>query len=94
MLEGYAPLEWTRVAITDVQVRERDFPVKTKRDNRFKPVRAFEAVETAALGQTAIVRLLTAVLGERVPEPLEVIREREEHQRVQVRERLSPGPTP
>ena len=37
VLSRYGELEWEKVAITDVQVRERDFPVKSKLDYRFKP---------------------------------------------------------
>lgn len=88
VLEGYAALDWTRVAITRAQVKEHAFPVVTKRDHRYRPARAFDAVETEALGQTEIMRLLTAALEERVSEPLAVVREREEQQRVLVRERL------
>jgi hypothetical protein len=91
VLAGYGALEWERVAITRAQVHERDFPIKSKEDNRFKPARAFEAVETEALGQAEIMRLLTAALEHAAPEPLAGVLEREERQRVQVqvRERLS-----
>jgi hypothetical protein len=88
VLEGYGELEWVKVAITDVQVRERDFPVKTKLDYRFKPAREFEAVETEALGQRRIMELLAEKLEAEVPEPLSVVLEREEQQRVLVRERI------
>jgi hypothetical protein len=88
VLEVYAPLDWTRVAITHAQVQGRGFPVKNKKDHRFNPPREFPAVETEALGQTEIMRLLTAALEERVTEPLAAVREREERQRVAVREAL------
>jgi hypothetical protein len=91
VLEGYGELEWVKVAITDVQVRERDFPVKTKLDYRFRPAREFEAVETEALGQRRIMELLAEKLEAEVPEPLSVVLEREKQQRVQVRERLNGG---
>lgn len=94
VLGGYGVPDWEKVAITRVQVRERDFPVKTKRDYRFKPTREFEAVETEALGQRRIMELLTEKLEAEVPEPLPVVLEREKHQRAQVREQLSPGPIP
>jgi hypothetical protein len=71
------------------RVRERNFPVKTKRDYRFKPTREFEAVETEALGQRRIMELLAEKLEAEVPEPLSEVLEREERQRIQVRERLS-----
>lgn len=89
VLEGYGELEWEKVAITDVQVRERAFPAKSKLDYRFKPARAFDAVETEALGQARIMELLKERLEAAVPEPLSVVLGREEHQRVKVRKRLS-----
>ena len=85
VLASYAPLDWTRVAITRAQVEEHGFEVKTKTDHRYKDVAVHGAVETEALGQVEIMRLLTEALEERVSEPLAVIREREERQRVQVR---------
>jgi hypothetical protein len=94
VLAAYAPLDWARVAITRAQVEEHGFEAKTKRDHRYKDGRAHAAVETEALGQTEIVRLLTEALEERVSEPLVEVLEREERQRVQVRGRLSAGPMP
>jgi hypothetical protein len=93
VLEGYGKLDWEKVAIThvQVQVRERDFPIKTKLDYRFKPTREFDAVETEALGQRRIMELLAEKLEAEVPEPLSVVLEREKQQRVQVRERLNGG---
>jgi hypothetical protein len=88
VLQGYGELDWEKVAITDAQVRERDLPVKTRLDYRFKPARAFDAVETEALGQARIMELLTEMLEAAVPEPLSEALEREQRQRVQVRERL------
>jgi len=90
VLEAYAPLDWARVAITEAQVEEHGFTVKDKTDHRYKDVRVrvHGAVETEALGQTEIMRLLTTALEERVSEPLSVVLEREAGQRVQVRERL------
>jgi hypothetical protein len=74
---SYAPLDWTRVAITGAQVEEHGFEVKTKRDHRYKDGRDHDAVETEALGQTEIMRLLTVALEERVSEPLAVVRGRD-----------------
>jgi hypothetical protein len=89
VLSGYGTLFWEKVAITPEQVRAHNFPTVDKYDYRFKPARAFQAVETEALGQAEIVRLLTERLDEMVPEPLAEVREREKRQRVQVRERLA-----
>lgn len=88
VLEAYAPLDWARVAITEAQVEEHDFKAKAKADRRYKDGRVHRAVETEALGQVEIMRLLTAALEERVSEPLKSVLEREERQRVQVQERL------
>ena len=79
---------WEKVTITDVQVQERNFPVVHKKDKRFKPAREFPAVETEALGQVRIRDILSTALAGLVPESLEQVLEREEHQRVQVRELL------
>ncbi len=91
VLSEYGLLSWEKVAITSEQVRAHNFPTVEKYDHRFKPARPFEAVETEALGQARIVRLLTARLEELAPEPLEEVLEREERQRVLVRERLARG---
>ena len=50
---------------------------------------AAKAVETEALGQTEIARLLTERLDRELREPLAAVLEREERQRVLVRERLA-----
>ena len=89
VLEAYAPLDWTRVAITEAQVVEHGFKAKAKVDRRYKDGRGHRAVETEALGQVEIMRLLTAALDERVYEPRASVRQREERQRVAVRERLA-----
>jgi hypothetical protein len=88
VLAAYGELEWQRVAITPEQVEGRGFPVKNKRDHRFKPPREFPAVETEALGQTRIIALLTEHLEDAAPEPLSEVLQREEQQRSEVRERL------
>ncbi len=90
VLRGYGELHWERVAITDGQVRELELPAfPTKIDRRFNPPRESYAVETEALGQRSITELLTERLEDAVPEPLAAVLEREERQRVRVRERLS-----
>jgi hypothetical protein len=89
VLSEYGELEWERVAITKAQVDARDLPVIKKPDSRYKPVRYFDAVETEALGQAQIARLLTERLDRELPEPLKTVLEREESQRVLVRERLA-----
>jgi hypothetical protein len=88
VLLGYAPLEWTRLAITDVQVRAHDLTAIDKPDHRYKPVRTFPAYETESLSQREIQRILTEHLDAMLPEPLAVVKAREAEQRVQVREAL------
>ena len=88
VLEEHGDLEWTRLAITDVQVQERGLPTISKPDHRFKPARYFDAVETEALNQGEIQRLLTERLDDMLPEPLWVVRRRENEQRVPVQETL------
>ncbi len=91
VLSRYGDLDWQRLAITHTQVRERGLEAVEKRDGRYRPAQYFPAVETEALRQREIQRLLTGALEEAVPEPLAVVLEREEEQRVRVRERLA-GP--
>jgi hypothetical protein len=88
-LSEYGALDWTRLAITDVQVRRENLTVTMKKDRRFNPPREFPAVETEALRQQEIQRILTERLDAELPESLSVVFRREEQQRVQVRERLS-----
>jgi hypothetical protein len=91
VLSDYGDLEWQRLAITLEQVRANNLTVIDKRDHRFKPARTFPAVETEALRQAQIQQILTSALDAVVPEPLAEVFEREEEQRVQVRERLAEG---
>jgi hypothetical protein len=88
VLSEYAELEWERLAITDVQVREHGLTRIHKTDKRFNPPRTSPAVETEALRQQEIQRILTARLDAELPELLSVAREREEQQRADVRARL------
>jgi len=61
-----------------------------KVDNRYKLPRPYEAIETEALKQTVIQRILRDALNELLPQPLEEVLEVEKDQRVEVRERLAP----
>jgi hypothetical protein len=88
VLSRYGDLDWRRLAVTHAQVREHGLTEVEKWDKRFKPARVFPAVETEALRQSEIQRLVTTELEEAAPEPLDVVRVREERQRVQVQERL------
>jgi hypothetical protein len=105
VLERYAPLEWERLAITPEQVAEHRLPVITKRDRRYGPKgregrdgshygrtgRVHEAVETEALSQAFLVRLLAARLDDLLPVPLDDVQERERAQRAALARLLSLG---
>lgn len=88
VLEGYGPLMWKRLAITEVQVHARGLPIVSKLDYRHKPAQYFDAVETEALGQQEIRRLLTERLDALLPEPLDEARERQTLQRRDVKRLL------
>jgi hypothetical protein len=88
VLSAYGPIDWGRVAITPEQLQERTLPIIQKPDRRYNPPRRFPAVETESLGQAQIIAILTSKLEEATPEPLEDVLEREELQRVLVRELL------
>lgn len=88
VLEGYGELDWMRLAITGEQVRERGLPVVSKPDRRYKPLRYFDAVETEALGQRELRLLLEERLQAMLPEPLEIVRERESEQKRRARRLL------
>lgn len=82
---GYADLEWERLMLTDVQVHEYGLTRIDKLDKRYKPPRAFPAVETEALKQREIQRILTERLDLELDEPLTEVLEREGRQRAEVR---------
>jgi hypothetical protein len=90
VLEDYADLDWRRIAITGAQVREKGLPKVDKKDNRYKPARTFPAVETEALKQTEIQRILSEALDGLLPQPLSEVQKVEREQRVLVREALRP----
>ena len=84
VLESYERgLLWTKLAITDAQVRERGLSVMSKFDARTKT--RHDAVETEALSQGEIVRMLTEALDERLERPLAETRALEKIERAQVR---------
>ncbi len=87
VLETYEPgLTWTKLAITDAQVRDRGLSVMSKFDKRTKT--RHDAVETEALSQSEIVRLLTEALDERLLRPLSETFALEAGERAQVRSLL------
>jgi hypothetical protein len=86
--ECVGQLRWERVALTQAQVEQFDLPVISKADRRYSPPRAFDAVETEALGQARIVAAVVARLDELMPEPIEDVLERQRRERAEVAERL------
>ena len=91
VLEDYGVLDWERVALTHVQVRDRGYldSAVRKKDNRYKPARYFMAVETERIGQVPLSNILRERLDAELPEPLADVLEREEAQRVLVRAALA-----
>jgi hypothetical protein len=90
VLEFYEKdLLWTKLAVDGAQVRERNLSVMPKYDKRTKSYH--DAVETEALSQGEIVRLLTEALDQRLPRPLGETLEEEEAERAQVRSLLAGG---
>jgi len=86
VLEDYCerPIEWTRIALTQMQVDADSRLLKLvidKTDRRFKPPRHYLAVECEAVGQVALEQMLRSALDARLPEPLESVLEREKQQR-------------
>jgi hypothetical protein len=51
------------------QVRDRGLTKVEKKDSRYKPARWYPAVETEALKQTEVQRILRAALDDLVPTP-------------------------
>lgn len=89
VLDRYGDLDWKRLAITGLQVREHNLTQIDKKDHRFKPARSFPAYETEALKQTEIQQILTTALQDAAAVSLEEAIQEEERQRVQVREMLA-----
>lgn len=76
-------LDWTRVAITQEQIEERELEPVLKKDKRYVPPRAHEAWETEALGQATVIALVEEALEHLLPVPLDVTRAREREQRLE-----------
>jgi hypothetical protein len=87
-LSEYGELDWERLAVTDVQVRAENLTIAMKKDKRYKPPLEFPAVETEALKQQKIQRILLDTLDDALPQPLDEMQEVEQAQRVQVRKAL------
>jgi hypothetical protein len=88
VLEGIVgDLRWERLALTEEQVAEHDLPTITKHDGRFKNGGGeHEAVETEALSQTLIVKIVRDWLDDLLPAPLNRIHDRERRERERLRQ--------
>jgi hypothetical protein len=93
---SFSAEEWVKIALTAEQVRRssrlQDLVI-SKLDKRYKPHKAYEAVECEALGQGVLVRMIRRHLDNLLPEPLEFVRQHEQRQRDRVQrllKRLTP----
>jgi hypothetical protein len=84
-------LDWTRVAITEGQVAERDLEPIAKKDKRYKPARPYKAWETEALGQQTVVALVREALDALLPGRLTDVRVREAAERTAIARVLEDG---
>jgi hypothetical protein len=75
---------WERLALTQAQVdanpRLTELVIE-KTDKRYKPFRTYLAVECEVIGQVELMRLVREKLDALLPEPLAVVRVREQAQR-------------
>ena len=83
--EARREIDWTRLAITETQIRERRLTPMWKIDHRYNDKTPREAWEAEALGQGTIQQLVRDELDRLLPEPLADVleRERQEHARLQ-----------
>jgi hypothetical protein len=82
-------VDWTRIAITQEQIDERNLEPVWKTDSRYTPPKTHYAWETEALGQGTIVQLVRDQLDWLLPEPLEDVLEKEREQQEQVADVLA-----
>jgi hypothetical protein len=80
--------QWERLMLTEAQVKRHRLPKIIKKDKRFKNGGVHEAVETEALSQKLIVKLVRRRLDALLPVPLESVLEREATQRNKLRKQL------
>jgi hypothetical protein len=86
---GEELVNWQRLALTQAQVEQYEWPVIIKHDRRFADGGAHEAVEPEALSQAVIVEIVRDWLEELLPEPLQTVLEREEQEREALKQYLS-----
>jgi hypothetical protein len=82
-------LEWERLMLTEAQVKRHQLPKIVKDDQRFKDGGLHEAVETEALSQKLIIKLVRRRLDALLPEPLARVLERETEEREELQEKLA-----
>jgi hypothetical protein len=82
---------WEKIALTETQVRAsprlRELEI-TKYDNRYKPPKAYRAVECEALKQQVLLNIIRKDIEAMLPEPLHDVLVREEEQRTTLRAAL------
>jgi hypothetical protein len=91
----FGPGEWVKIALTEEQVRRsarlQGLAIE-KLDRRYKPAKAYEAVECEALGQGVLVRMIRRHLDrmrqQRGLAPIEELRADEERQRQEMQATL------
>jgi hypothetical protein len=82
VLEEVGVLRWERLALTTEQVKRYKLPAKIKTDKRYtRGGGVHKAVETEALSQGLIVRILRQRLDKLLPKPLTTVLGREKRQR-------------
>jgi len=84
--------DWIRIALTERQVKASVRLQRltiTKLDKRYKPPKAYEAIECEALGQGVLTRLIRKHLDKLLPEPIDRVRVRAQAQSAQMRTALT-----
>ena len=81
-------LAWERLALTREQVQQYDLPLIEKHDRRYHDAHPHEAVETEAIGQTIILRIVRSRLEQLLPEPLATVQVRADAQRAVIQRAL------
>jgi hypothetical protein len=83
----FTPETWKKITLTEEQVRVNPRLRKleiTKHDRRYKPPKAYRAVECEAIKQKVLIDIIRKDLDAMLPEPLHDVLVREERQRGRV----------
>jgi hypothetical protein len=91
--EAYAGvrLDWRRLSLTEEQATVYGLEPIVKADKRYRPHRWHDAIETEALDQRVLVRIVRAELDRLLPEPLEAAIAAERAERTALLARLNGG---